>query len=176
MPRYTALILVTFLLSCEIPLGPGDSVSGIKEGEYSLITNQAQYEAQVLAINQPWIQLDIPVTFTNKLATPVYFTGCNPPHVSQMEMKTGEDWKKVYAPVRSLCLSPPVQVLPGDSVELPSSMGMCFPGNNCAPEFQGSHHGVYRLRQSIYLDHKGKKLIPEEHLVSNTFELNVASN
>lgn len=177
MTRFLPFLIVacTLCTSCEIPLGSKDETPEGEPGEaFSIITNGTYYEAQ-FSTESRWFDLDIPNTFTNKLSYPVYFYGCRPPNAGQLQMLTDEGWQVVYSPIYQECLSPAVRVMPEESVELPSSLSACFPGQRCLPEFFGSLRGTYRLIYPIYSSPDGTDLTPEIHRVSNSFELQIVN-
>ena len=166
------LLLGTMCMACEIPLG-SNSASEQPSGLIALQTDQAIYQA-VPREDGRAIAIDIQLTFTNTAQAPVYFTGCHPPHASVMEKKEGNDWNVVFSPIVLLCLSPPVEVQPGDSIMFASPVYACFLDQSCSPKITADAFlpdNTFRLRQQISWDKAGRELIPESMLVSNTFEI-----
>lgn len=172
MTRSTPILFsLLFLLSaCEIPI----SSSSESTQTYAIQIDKSAYEATIDDANARTIKVDIQATFTNITSAPVYLIGCGPPHTSALDLLENQEWVNVYSPVNNLCLSPPEMISPGKTIDLPSEIFACFPGNNCGPEFKGPDQGIYRLRQYwIYYDSEGKKHLEEELLISNSFSLTV---
>ena len=171
MKTFILCFALSIFVGCQVPLGTNESA---EVGANPMIqTDQAQYEARI-SKQGGWhsITIEINATFTNLMQAPVYFTGCLPPHAPILERKAGLEWVQAYAPIYQLCLTEPVQVLPGESIELPSTIqGACLPGQNCAPVFEGEVNGTYRLKQFASYDPDGSNQLAHESLVSNHFKL-----
>lgn len=164
--------LCCLLAACNSPLVSSDTEPGTDNAAFQ--TDRNLYTATIEDSGRA-IRIDIQATFQNKSASPVFFRGCRPPHTSALEKWVDGSWVPAYAPAIDLCLSPPIQVAPGQKISVPSEIYACFPGNNCFPTIDFLPSGTFRLRQAIYQDAEGNGLLADEQLVSNSFTIKLDS-
>lgn len=164
-PRFQAVFLAGSLIFL------AHNSSGQGHEQFAIQTSQESYEVTTGRDAVRYISVDIASVFTNPMKEAVFFKGCRPPNPPILEKKTEDEWVVVYSPTNLLCESPPIQVIPGKAIDLPSSIIACLSGQNCGPEFKGEIAGTYRLRAVIHLQRDGYEKLPIESSVSNSFTL-----
>lgn len=156
------------LVACD---GPTDL------GEDALLqTDRAEY---LLAEDGTPFTTEIPYTFHNTTGRTVSLVNCNGYIAPVLQKWDDGEWVLGWAPVELGCLSPPVQIAPGEVfVDTLEVYGFGY-GGNAHPQFATPNiEGTYRLYWNRarfdyeFPDGEGT-VIPERYRVSNAFRLRV---
>jgi hypothetical protein len=119
----------------------------------------------------------IAFTYVNDTGETVYLHGCRPPELPKLQKKRDGEWVDAWLPVRTLCLSQPVPVEPGDTVPFEFELFAGHRGSASYPQFEVDVlEGEYRLVWQITLSRDPtwpRDDLPIERRVSNTFRLTV---
>jgi hypothetical protein len=95
------------------------------------------------------VAVDVPFVFTNSSPLPVFILGC---HMGGrvdlgigLEKRESISWRRVWTPVRVLCVTPPIRVEPGASISDTVHVALCT-REACGPPAAGMEvSGIYRL-------------------------------
>ena len=168
-------ILTSLCLAATGCLLLGDDGSSATGG--LLETSEDSYVAEVVTDGRERVVVDIPYQTGNHTGLPVYLIGCRRPNPPILEKRAGRDWVTVYAPIVTLCLSPPFEIAPGESRFDTLHVVGFRPGQAAGPTFDGEVAGTYRLRREIFRDLTdedppiGRTMLPLSQRVSNSFEI-----
>ena len=143
MKRTTRVLVwlgqVTLALSaCESPisveLDPGPLLQ-TSEGQYELEWTGNGYRSV------------IPYTFENRTLDTVFLVNCNGATPPMLEVKQDGQWVAAWYPVLLLCLSPAIEIQPGDLYRDTLRFFGALPDSGVLPAFeQEPVEGIYRLR------------------------------
>jgi hypothetical protein len=154
------------------PLGPHGEGGGIGKP----ITTDAQ--AYVLRSQGSALTADIAIRFENRAASAMYIVNCNGGLAPVLEKRVGDAWVPYWAPILSLCLSSPIVIAPGASIERVLSVWGALPGTNQAPQWASAEMaGTYRIvLQNVVHNYDDRRQdfgapVPLELRVSNEFTL-----
>lgn len=140
-----------------------------------IATDRDLYHAVVTSES---VRFHVDLTYTNTSGAPVYFTGCYPPVNPTLEKWVGGEWVVAFSPVHLLCLSEPVRVGPGASLEYALHVYACT-RERCAPDWlpgptPHTVPGTYRVRDAVGTDLEGGLPETSRTVVSNSFRVEVA--
>ena len=155
-PRLAVLLALFALAGCDV----------FSDGEPGRLRTGADVvEARV---GDPFITFEVPVTYTNTTDETAYFGGCARPDPPSVQKRVDGDWVLAYNPIVQLCLSTPLPIAPGESLEYVLHAAAAVPGTRAGPEWRvGEVPGTYRLLWRV--EERGE---PRD-LTSNAFRLTV---
>lgn len=124
------------------------------------------------------IGVDIPYTVHNRTSERVFIVNCGGATATELERLVDGVWKRVWSAVIPACLSPPIELDVGStlerSIDVSGGTANCF----CAPIFEdGQVAGVYRIVHASFVHgyDEGQSgfgdIVPEVARVSNAFTL-----
>lgn len=124
----------------------------------------------------PWFSVDIPFRYRNDTGRTISIVNCQGGLNTALEKRVGNAWTMFYRPVLLMCLSPPIEIAPGEVFAGTAAVMGAIPGSNAGPEFASdSLDGEYRLVWDNlvhdYRDHGGDFGQPVGPLRSNPFLL-----
>lgn len=124
------------------------------------------------------VAVDIPIRFHNVTGRSLYIVNCNDQLAPVLEKRVGDEWQDFWSPALLMCLSPPIVIRPGESLERTIQVFGTVPPGTAAPQFAtASLDGTYRLvLGNVVLDYDSGREgfgepVPIEYRVSNEFEL-----
>jgi hypothetical protein len=139
-----------------------------RDGSYTISSSDA------------WLLGEIDVRFTNRTSETVSLLNCNGDWALVLEKEVDGAWRRALTGVRLGCLSPPIEIRPGESRERVLRVIAGHRGTNNHPQFQVDEvGGTYRLvLGDAFWDyhHQGPpwgRTVPLEFRVSPPFELRV---
>jgi hypothetical protein len=149
--------------------GPG------QPGETAIRTDSSRYTLERRPTG--W-QADIAIEYTNPTDATISLLNCNGAFSLRLEKYDAGEWVTAWQPALPMCLSPPIEIGPGETFSRTLEVFGADPHSQVFPQFQVEEiDGTYRLViDSAYheYDHDGPPwgvAVPLEHRVSNTFEL-----
>lgn len=172
--RTIPLIFTVALASCALELEPELS-SAPDPDSAPILTERTSYTLERSASG--W-EGEIGFEYTNPTDRTISLLNCNEQFGLLLEIWQDDDWVTAWGPALPECLSPPIDIPPGESYATTLRVFGGFPRNNVYPKFRVEPiDGDYRIViTSAYwdYDHDGPSWGEEpslEHRVSNTFEL-----
>ncbi len=177
MSRIVPLFLIVWvsilLAGCEI-VGSSEADDDT-EGQPAIQTDKKAY---TVGFTDLFMELTVEMRYTNRTRRIVYLPRCLVVHSPILEKLEDGEWVFAYAPVVSLCLGPPVVVMPDAPYAYTFEMHAGLRSNNLHPKFKPDEvEGVYRLAWEIYRTWQPDNrpglgtLLPLEQRISNTFRL-----
>jgi len=177
MRRFATLLVVTPLLAAcalQAPTGP-EPFDAPDPGDAPIVTDRASYTLQ--RGSHGW-QGEIAFEYSNATDRTISILNCNGSFALRLEKLEAGAWVSAWGPAIPSCLSPPIEIAPGDGYATTISVFGGFRNSNHYPQFQVDEiDGTYRLViESAYwnYDHNGPpwgEQVPLEHRVSHTFEI-----
>ena len=170
----TTLLLALVLPACSL-LDSGEGF--VSEPGGLLQTDRTSYDARLLLDDRPRVVLEIPYQTRNPTSGSLYLIGCFVPSPPVLEKRVDGAWRTAYGAVVFMCLSPPVEIGPGEVRHDTLRVVGYLPGQNVAPTFDTEIAGTYRLRREIYAgltdasSLEGGALLSLNQRISNTFEV-----
>lgn len=144
-------------------------------GDAAVATSASSYTLQ--GTQGGWAG-EIDFAFTNVTGQTISLLNCRGGFGVRLEKREGGEWVPAWHPVLLQCLSPPIELRPGETHHHTLHVFAGRPGSNRYPQFEVDRiDGTYRLVVgSAYwdYDHDGPpwgEPVPLEHRVSNTFEI-----
>ena len=124
------------------------------------------------------LRTTINYTYTNRTGELVSLLNCNGAYGVRLEKLDAGDWATAWIPGMNACLSEPIQLAPGESLEDRVEIVGGESGSEVFPHFQTEMTGTFRLViDSAILDYQPngpwEKKPPMEERVSNPFEIRV---
>ncbi|MDT0631861.1 hypothetical protein RQM47_14810 [Rubrivirga sp. S365] len=162
-------------LAAVLLVAAGCDSNGAPVSDAELLTDARAYRAQVTSSA---VTFEAGLTYTNASDETVYFTGCQLPESPVLEKRVGSEWVVAVNPVYLLCLSQPLAVAPGESVDYVAGFHGCT-GDRCAPEWlpgpaPETVPGTYRLVTAVATAVEGGLPAESRAVVSNEFRVDVA--
>lgn len=123
----------------------------------------------------------IPFTYHNSTGDTVYLVNCKGLVPPSLEKWQNGDWVPAWGAIVPACLSPPIEVAPGEDFEYTLQVNAARQGSNVQPQFRVADlAGIYRLVWSVpvhhydaYNAHLGTPL-PLKDRISNRFNLRMS--
>lgn len=169
IPRFSVMIPAALLLACADPTGPRE--------DPALQTNETEY---VLTSDDRSLQGEIPFAFTNRTESMVSVVNCQGRAPPILEKRVMDGWVLAWAAVRQLCLSPPIEIAPGETYGDTLRVRAGLPSSRIQPTFAVDEvEGIYRMVwtdvvHDFDFDRQGLgDLLPPEDRISNSFILRV---
>lgn len=123
-------------------------------------------------------EVEIPFSYTNRTGETVYVINCRGIAPPTLEKWEDGAWIRAWSPAVPLCLSPPIEIAPGQTYTNTLQVVAGRPGTNVAPTFEVEDiDGTYRLVwhglvHDYDQDRQGfGEPLPLDERVSNTFQL-----
>jgi hypothetical protein len=126
----------------ELPAG-GDNSTVERDLSAPVQTDRMLYH---LSAEPPWYSTDIAFRYRNDTGRRVYIVNCRGGLNVGLEKRDRDGWSMFYRPALLMCLSPPLQIAPGETFERAVRIHGALPGHNAFPEFASADlDGEYRL-------------------------------
>ena len=114
------------------------------------------------------------VRFHNRTADTAYFVNCNGATSVQLQRDVGGVWVDAWTSAQDACLSPPIVVLPGDTLDRPVLFFDGYQPDTAATP--AAERGVYRLVWTALVHHYQSRTpvgveLPLPRRISNRFVL-----
>lgn len=163
------LAAVATPLTCGGGTEPGDQFD-----DPGLRTDRSAY---VLERTSSGWETAIPYTFANRTGATVYLTNCRGGFALRLEKWEDGEWTPAWSPVQLMCLSPHIEIAPGETFEHTLRVHAAFPGSDSHPQLEVDEpDGIYRI---VWLagthdpqgGEPGGTLIDPRFRTSNTFTL-----
>jgi hypothetical protein len=154
------------------PLSPADRGAG---SSTPIMTDAGDYVVRQQASG---MAVDIVIRFQNQSTSRMYIVNCHSILAPVLEKRVGEDWVPYWRGITPLCLSSPIVVRPGASIERELRIWGALPGTNQAPQWESADvEGTYRIvLGSVVYRYDDRRqgfgdTVPLELRVSNEFTL-----
>ena len=168
-------ILLILLSACSREVTGAGPLSSLSPGDSPVVTDAAQYRLE--STSNGW-RGRIEYAFTNRTDRTISLLNCRGGYTVTLEKQQGDDWVSAWSPVMLECLSPPIEIKPGASLNDALEISAGKRGSNTYPQFTVDEiDGVYRLaieRAYWDYDHNGPpwgQTVPVADRVSNAFEI-----
>lgn len=144
-----------------------------------VVTDASRYDLQ--SVSNGW-RGSIRYVFTNTTGRTVSLLNCNGQYALRLEQRQGTEWVSAWSPPVQECLSPPIHIAPGASLQGEIEVFAGRPGSNIYPQFAVPQiDGIYRLViESAFFDydHSGPPwgdVLPIGQRISSPFEIRTGS-
>jgi hypothetical protein len=170
------VLAVLFAGACTGSADPFGPSAALQPGETLLTTDAPAYEIRQEGV---FHAVDFDLTYRNALDVAVAVTACHTPAQPMLQKLVGGRWVRAYSSVELMCLSAPLVIpakrthrfryrLRADTYDL----------ERWSEAVDGSLEGTYRLRWWVGVHDRRSDTgvgapLPEEYVVSNSFELRV---
>ena len=154
-----------------------DAATGLaRDGERLIQTESLAYDLRSDGLG---LGVEIPYVFTNRTGAEVYLVNCGGAFALRLEWHVEGVWRTAWAPILTLCLSPPIVIESNATFGDTLHVWGAPPGSNYHPQFEvGDPSGTYRIVWGDALSSCQDHLpfgpqIPLESRISNQFTVRV---
>lgn len=173
--RRILLLLLPFAAGCAA--ADITSLASLSAGQDPPIrTDAASYQFRAWGHNG--VAADIPIRFHNVTGRTLHIVNCHGQLAPVLQKRVGDEWQDFWSPVLLMCLSSPIVIPAGRTLERTIQVYGTLPSGNSSPEFRSDDvDGTYRIvLGSIVLNYDSRRQqfgdpVPIEYRVSNEFEL-----
>lgn len=163
---------LVLLAACQNPLAlPRDEAAPIQ-------TDRLEYTLRPSDSGLDGVETRIRYEYTNRTDGPLFIVNCRGATSIVLEREIAGQWEVVWANIIPACLSPAIELGPGQTIERELLVFGGDPGCNCVPKFEvEDREGVYRMVLTDVTSsfdpgsHPFGPLLPAEQRRSNRFRI-----